>query len=144
VIVLDTTVLVYAVGAEHPLRGPCRSLISMIAEGRVAASTSVEVLREFAHVRARRSGRADAAELASDYARLLAPVLVCDADDLEAGLQLFRSHGRLGAFDAVLAAMAIRRGASGLVSADGGFDAIAGLSWLDPAAADFVTRLGPG
>ena len=27
-IVVDTTVLVYAVGAEHPLKEPCRKLIS--------------------------------------------------------------------------------------------------------------------
>lgn len=29
-IVLDATVLVYARGADHPLRGPCRELISML------------------------------------------------------------------------------------------------------------------
>lgn len=39
-IVLDTTVLVYATGAEHPLRAPCRLLIDMIAQGKVEATTT--------------------------------------------------------------------------------------------------------
>ena len=32
-IVLDTTVLVYATGAEHPLRSPCRALIEAVTAG---------------------------------------------------------------------------------------------------------------
>ena len=46
-IVLDTTVLVYAVGAEHPLREPNRRLIDAIATGRVDATTTAEVIQEF-------------------------------------------------------------------------------------------------
>ena len=56
-IVLDTTVLVYAKGAEHPLRAPCRELVERIAEGAVQATTSVEVIQEFVHIRARRFRR---------------------------------------------------------------------------------------
>ncbi len=41
--VLDTTVLVYTIGAGHPLREPCRELIGAIAAGRVQATTTVEV-----------------------------------------------------------------------------------------------------
>ena len=53
-IVLDTTVLVYAKGIDHPLRQPCRKLIDLIADGRIEATTTVEVIQEFVHVRARR------------------------------------------------------------------------------------------
>lgn len=52
-ILLDTTVLVYAVAFEHALREPCRALISAIGDGRIAATTTVEVLQESTHVRAR-------------------------------------------------------------------------------------------
>ena len=43
-IVLDTTVLVYSVGSDHPLRAPCRSLIEAIGDGEIAATTTVEVI----------------------------------------------------------------------------------------------------
>lgn len=44
-IVLDTTVLVYAKGAEHPLRDPCRDLVAAIADERIAATTTAEVIQ---------------------------------------------------------------------------------------------------
>ena len=46
-IVVDTTVLVYAVGADHPLREPCRAVVSGVESGRLTASTTIEVIQEF-------------------------------------------------------------------------------------------------
>jgi uncharacterized protein len=130
VIVLDTTVLAFAVGSDHPLADPARALLRAVGEGVVRATTTVEVIQEFAHVRARRRGRADAAALARDYATLLAPLITADADDLSAGLSLFEAWPRLGAFDAVLAAATRSRGADGLVSADRSFSGIDGVPFL--------------
>ena len=121
-IVLDTTVLVYAIGCDHPLREPCRDLIDSIAAGRVTATTTVEVLQEFTHVRARRRGREDAARLARDYLDVLAPLLVVGEQDLQEGLRLYERSERLGAFDAVLASAAGRADAAAIVSADSAFD----------------------
>jgi len=132
-IVLDTTVLVYAVGADHPLREPCRDLITAIAAGQLSATTTVEAVQEFTHVRARRRDREDAARLARDYLDLLAPLLVIGEDDLQEGLRLFTRSARLGAFDAVLAATASRANAAALVSADAAF-AEAGITHVIPDA----------
>ncbi|HEY1538248.1 MAG TPA: PIN domain-containing protein [Solirubrobacteraceae bacterium] len=139
-IVLDTTVLVYAVGMEHPLRDPCRDLIGMIASGRVSAITTVEVLQEFTHVRARRRDRAEAARLAHDYLALLGPLLVVGEDDLEEGLRIYARSDRLGAFDAVLAAAAGRAGADAIVSADAAF-AEADIAHVVPDVAGVASLL---
>jgi len=145
VILLDTTVLVYAKGREHPLRDPCRELIAAIAERRLQATTTVEVIQELVHVRARRRGRADAAALGRDYAELLSPLLSPTADDLNAGLALFERTEHLGAFDAVLAACATRSGTRALVSADPAFAGVAELTHVVPDERG-VGRLlsGPG
>lgn len=119
-IILDTGVLIYAVGEEHPLREPCRRLIAAQGDGRVDAATTVEVIREFAHVRARRRSRTDAAALARDYKTALT-LLVTQAEDLDLGLTLYEQHPTLGAFDAVLAAVALNRHATALISADRAF-----------------------
>jgi predicted nucleic acid-binding protein len=133
VIVLDTTVLVYAVGDSHPLREPCRDLVSRIGAGETSATTTVEAIQEFAQVRARRRGREDAALLAGRYAALLAPLLVVDADDLRAGIDLWRSTSGIGSFDAVLAAAVMRRQhLTALVSADRGFAQVPGLRIKTP------------
>ncbi len=141
-IVLDTTVLVYAKGAEHPLRGPCRDLVAAIAAGEVVATTTAEAIQEFVHVRARRRERSDAAALGRDYAELLSPLLPVAREHLERGLALFERSKRLGAFDAVLAAAALDAGATALVSADGGFAELAGLSHVAPDAPGVASLLG--
>ncbi len=87
-IILDTGVLIYAVGEEHPLREPCRRLIAAQGDGRVDAATTVEVIQEFAHVRARRRSREDATTLARSY-KTAFTLLVTQAEDLDLGLTLY-------------------------------------------------------
>jgi predicted nucleic acid-binding protein len=141
VIVVDTTVLVYAVGADHPLRDPCRSLIAAIGDGRIDAATTVEVIQEFAHVRAGRRGRHDASQLARQFAVLLSPLLQPGERDVADGLALFARSEALGAFDSVLAASTINdERATTLVSADGAFAGVDGLRAVDPRS-DEVARL---
>jgi uncharacterized protein len=145
VIAVDTTILVYAVGAEHPLREPCRAVVRAVGDGRLAATTTVEAIQEFTHVRARRRGRGDAAARSREYAVLLAPLLRPDGEDLARGLELFVEHEHLGAFDAVLAATVQRHERiTGLASADTAFGSLADFVHLDPAAPDFLARIGLG
>lgn len=144
-IVLDTTVLVYAVGSEHEYREPCRSLLAAVAAGALTATTTAEVVQEFAHVRGRRRGRDDAAAHAPDVVGLLAPLLAVDERVLREGLALWRVGERLGAFDAVLAAAAIVQGADALVSADRAFAEVRGLAHVLPTAQGVLELLGqPG
>lgn len=141
-ILLDTTILVYAVGTEHPLREPCRRIVRAVGDGLLVATTTVEVIQEFAHVRARRRGRVDARATASNFAALLAPLVQPDADDLELGLRLFAEHESIGAFDAVLAATVQRRAhLDALVSADTGLATITDLHVVDPANSDELDSL---
>ena len=142
-ILLDTTILVYAVGEPHPLREPCRRLLSAHGQGRVDATTTVEVIQEFAHVRARRRPRADAAALARSFAAAF-PLLSTIGDDLQVGLSLFEQFQELGAFDAVLVAVALNRRAEALVSADQAFRTTEHLlRWVDPATPAIERLLAP-
>jgi uncharacterized protein len=134
VIVVDTTVLVYAVGAEHPFREPCRRIVEQIREQRVTATTTVEVLQEFAHVRARRRNRSDAAAAAGEFLELLSPLLVVEERHLRTGLVLYQRSPRLGAFDAVLAAAALYVEADALVSANASFADVPELRHVVPDA----------
>jgi predicted nucleic acid-binding protein len=141
-IVLDTTVLVYAKGAGHPFRDPCRRLVEAITEGAIEATTSVEVIQEYVHVRARRRDRGDAASTGRDYAELLSPLLNVTREHLRQGLTLFERSDELGAFDAVLAAAATASGAACLVSADTAFTNIDDLNHVVPDAAGIAELLG--
>jgi hypothetical protein len=140
VIVLDTTILVYAVGGDHAYAAPCREVVRLLADGGVRATTTPEVIQELLHVRARRRGREDAARVARAYASLLSPLLVVHGEDLEAGLVLFASSA-LGAFDAVLAAAALRSGCELLLSADRAFATVPELPLASPADPGCLERV---
>jgi hypothetical protein len=141
VILVDTSVLVYAVGDVHALRTPCRQLVQLVADSTVAATTTVEAIQEFVHVRARRRSRPDAVALGRAYATLFAPLAQPGAADLAEGLELFEATPGLGAFDAVLAATATRVADGVLVSTDGAFRSVDALRVLDPADAAFIDDL---
>ncbi|MFI5003639.1 MAG: type II toxin-antitoxin system VapC family toxin [Solirubrobacterales bacterium] len=140
-ILLDTTVLVYAKGEAHPLRESCRELIAAITERRLDATTTVEVIQEFVHVRARRRDRTDAVALGRDYAALLSPLLSPTDKHVDHGLTLFQHTGGLGAFDAVLAAVAADTGVSALVSADTAFAGIQDLRHIVPNSSGVAALL---
>lgn len=128
-LLVDTNVLVYAVGDDHPLRSPARGLLGRVAGGDVAATTTIDVLQEFAHVRARRRSVADATELARHYLALFTPLITPDEADLDVGLRLFEQVEALGPFDAVLAAIALNRDhISAIATADRAFTDVSGLT----------------
>lgn len=141
-IVLDTTVLVYSVGADHPLRQPCRDLVRAISDRRIGATTTVEVIQELVHVRGKRRDRADAAAIGRDFADLLRPLLKVSDEDLVAGLSLYERIEGLGAFDCVLAAASARYGAAALVSADRAFSAAEDVRHVIPDAVGVAGLLG--
>ncbi len=132
-VLVDTTVLVYAVGTVHELREPCRQLLIAHARGAIEAATTIEVVQEFVHVRACRRDRHDATTLGRQYVDAL-HLIVQVPRDLELGLSLFEQHPRLGAFDAVLAAVALNRKIDALISADRAFSEIPDLHFMHPTS----------
>lgn len=94
-------------------------------------TTTVEVLQEFVHASGRRRPRAETAALARSYQQAF-DLLLAEPGDLTLGLELYDAHPRLGAFAAVLAAVALNRDLEALISADGDFAEVPGLRWLAP------------
>ena len=136
-IVVDSNVLLYAVGADHPVREPSRRLIEAIRAGTLVATTTIYVIQEFTHVAARRRPRRDAVELARRYAALFRPLLLPTEDDLGIALDLFARHERLDAFDVLLAASALANDAEALVSADTAFGSVPRLRHVIPGTPEF-------
>jgi uncharacterized protein len=130
VIALDTSVLVYSVGDEHPLRGPSRRVVEAIAAGKIRATTTIEVVQEFAHVRASAARVQTRPRSRGGLPTFSAPSYRFVSADLDRGLELFQKHERLGAFDSLLAAAALRTRADGLISGDAAFEAVPGLRYL--------------
>lgn len=140
----DTSIFVYALGGEHPYRGPCREIVRLAAAGDLQGEASADLLQELVHQRVRRTGdRLGAAKAARNVAALAwwHPV---EPNDVQRGLDLFETHDELDARDAVFAALAINRGIDAILAMDQAFDEIDGLERIDPADGRAVKSLiGP-
>jgi uncharacterized protein len=129
---IDTAVLMYAAGAEHPLREPCRRVMLAIGSGALAAVTSVEVVQELLHryiaIRRVDVGR----QLASDAMDTFAPVLPISHALMRRVPDLAVRYPALAARDLVHVATCVHEGITEIVSPDQAFDEVAELRRLDP------------
>ncbi|MEX2236240.1 MAG: PIN domain-containing protein [Dehalococcoidia bacterium] len=131
-IVLDTSILVYAVGGDDRHRHSCREVVAAIRDRKLAATTTFEVIQEFVHVRSRRRPRSDAVSYGREFVELLQPLIAVDGRSFEIGLNLYESEPASGAFDCMLAAAATVNGCEGLLSADTHFVRVTGLRHYHP------------
>jgi uncharacterized protein len=134
-VLLDTAVLVYAVGADHRYREPCRRLLAPDAVARYGAEASVQAIQELLHQRVRRTGDRSEAVAVAEAMAALCPVHDLTAADLRTGLRLFERVPQLHGRDALHAATAINRGIGTIVSPDPAFDGVPQLTRLDPIEA---------
>lgn len=132
-IFIDTTVLMYAAGGEHPLREPCRRIVEAIGSKRVDAATSTEVIQEILH-RGIAIRRVDASvDLANRTMDLFAPVLPITHALMRRVPDLVRRYPGLDARDLIHVATCIHEGIPAIVSADRGFDQVAEVRRIDPS-----------
>lgn len=128
---LDPSVLLLAVGAEHPLREPCRHVLEAAARGEIRLHLSVEGGQEFLFHRLRRGNLEDALRL-FDLVDDLVIWHPFDADVLHRARALMAT-GAVRGRDAVHAATALLGGFEAIISCDADFDRVEGLRRIDPA-----------
>ena len=137
---IDTAVLMYAAGAGHPLREPCRRIMLAIGSGALEAVTSVEVVQELLHrflaIRRIEIGT----QLASDAMDTFAPVLPISHALMRRVPTLASRYPKLAARDLVHVATCIHEGINEIVSPDRAFDQVSEIRRLDPV--ELAANLG--
>ena len=132
----DTNVFIYALGKDHPHRVACRRVVDLAGEGVLRGEASVELVQEFLHIRARRSGdRVEAVREAEAVASLCSLHDLTELD-LHLALSLFRRTEGIAARDALHAATALNRGIDAILSTDEDSDAVPGLERILPEDAE--------
>jgi uncharacterized protein len=131
---VDTTVLMYAAGSEHPLRDPCRQIVDSIGRGTIDATTSIEVIQEILHRGISIRKAAGSIDLATRTMDLFAPVLPISHALMRRVPDLARRYPNLDSRDVVHVATCVHEGITQIISADKEFDQVAELKRLDPLA----------
>jgi uncharacterized protein len=132
-VLVDTNVVLYALGGPHAYAEPCRRIVALAGEGRVRMEAPVDLVQEILHHRARRLGDRRQAAVEALAAAALCRLHAVEPRDVEEAAELFAGSSRLSARDAVFAAVALRHGLETILSADSDFDGHPGLRRLDPA-----------
>lgn len=129
---VDSNVLVYGSGADHPLRRPCIDVINRIAVDGAQCWSSAEVLQELLHVFLRRGEERRAEATIREVAILLGERVVA-VTTADVAWCLGRAlPARLQARDRIHLAVMARLQVSRIISADVAFDAVPGIQRLAP------------
>jgi len=134
VILVDTNVIMYAAGAEHPRKRPSVALLGRVARGEVEATIDAEVLQEILH-RYRAIGRWEDGRRVYDLARqLFRSVVPVTPEVLDRARKILDTDRRIMARDALHAAVVMSEGLEAVCSWDRDFDRIKGLVRREPDA----------
>lgn len=129
---VDSNILMYAAGAPHRHKEPCVRFLERVARGEEETAVDAEVLQEVLH-RYRSIGRWKEGRGVYDRARVLFPLVIpITAEVLDDSRTLLDKYADLSARDALHAAVVRVRGIREIVSFDGDFDGIEGVSRSEP------------
>ena len=131
-VLVDSSVALLALGADHPLKQPCRQLLNDLTTGKGRGYASVEMVQEVVHHRLRMTNNsAVAVQDGRDLASSLI-MLNFDHEVLDTSLRLVQQLPGVRGRDAVHVATAFTYGIEHIASADAAFDHIPGITRIAP------------
>jgi predicted nucleic acid-binding protein len=129
---IDSNIPMYAVGADHPFKGPCIALLRVVASGMLAAVTSVEVLQELLHRYTALGQREQAVRVVQSFMETVPDILPVTKEDVTAALALRLAHPTLQTRDVMHLATMRQNGIRVIITADRHFDTVPGIRRVDP------------
>lgn len=129
---LDTNVIMYARGKEHPLKAASEAVLRLYSSGAVDCNINVEVLQEILHSFQARGQITVGREVLQDAVAAFPDPLQVTREDVLRAAELLVRYPSLQARDAVHAAVVFQHRLEGIISTDRGFDIIDGLTRFDP------------
>ncbi|MEX1169357.1 MAG: type II toxin-antitoxin system VapC family toxin [Chloroflexota bacterium] len=129
---IDTAVVMYAGGGDHPLRDPSRRILASVADENLDGVISVEVIQEILHrfISLRRADMGIAQ--ANEAMDIFAPVLPITHSLMRRIPELAARYPTLQARDLVHVATCIHEGITDILSPDRAFDQVHEIRRIDP------------
>lgn len=129
---IDVNIVMYAAGGPHAHREPSARLLERIVHGEVEAVSDTEILQEVLYRFWRLNQIKVAVKMIDQVVQLIPALLPIEASDGILAASLLSQHPQIEPRDAVHAAVMLRHRITHLYSYDRHFDAIPGLTRLEP------------
>ena len=131
-ILVDSNILMYAAGADHPNKAPSVDFLGEVAEGKVKATVDAEVLQEILH-RYRALNRWGDGKFVYDMARRIFPsVIPITAAIVDRARMMLDDYEALMARDALHAAVVVTHEFDAICSYDQDFDRVPTVRRIEP------------
>jgi predicted nucleic acid-binding protein len=136
-ILIDANVFMYATGTDHPLKAPSLAVLELATEHQ-SFFTNAEVFQEILHrhISQRRWDAVKATFFFDQMELMESRIEPVFAADVLSAAELAGRYPNLSARDLIHVAIAVRAGATHIVSADAAFDGLAEVQRLDPLLID--------
>ena len=121
---IDTNIIMYAVGRDHAFKKPCRDILQKITYGEIEANIDVETLQELLYVYSSRGEKKKGLDVVEDILILFPHPLAIRKTEIEKAKDLMRKHAALTPRDAVHCAVAITCNLEGIISTDKDLDMV--------------------
>ena len=129
---VDANIVMYAVGAEHPYRGPCTESLDRIITEQLPALVSTEIHQEILH-RYMSLGLPDRARDISIKLETIIPMsLSVTMADIQRARKLGERYRNLNARDLIHVAVMLENGIPLILSTDTHFDQVSEVKRIDP------------
>lgn len=127
---IDTNILMYAVGSEHPLKHPSLRLLERVSQGEISAVTDTEVFQEVAYRYWSQRKWPIAVQVLRDYQSLFDEIYPIEKQQLNLYYDLLSNHDFLSPRDAIHVAVMRSHQLTYIYTTDQGFQKIPGLDVL--------------
>ncbi|MBI4598444.1 MAG: type II toxin-antitoxin system VapC family toxin [Candidatus Omnitrophica bacterium] len=129
---IDANIMMYAAGVEHPHKEASIQLMRQISSGAIEAVSNAEVLQELLYRYSKLRLIQEGVALVQQTVQTIMSILPVARLDVMVASELLTKHPQIEARDAVHAAIMFNHGVTHLYSYDRHFDAIPGLTRLEP------------
>ena len=129
---IDANIVIYAMGEPHAYKLSCQRVFSLVYEGRLEANIDTELLQEILHFYQRRNHLDFGLALFDRLVTLFPDPFPVSRERVVLARDMLARHRQVEARDALHAAVVLQEDLEGIISADRGFDSIAGLTRFDP------------
>lgn len=131
-ILIDTNVLMYSFGKDHPYRQASTQVLEDVASEELNANIDTEALQEILYVYSQRGERKWGLRVFDALLRVFPAPLPIAREETVIARTLMGGYASLHSRDAVHAAVVLNHGLEAIISADRAFDEISEIKRLDP------------
>jgi hypothetical protein len=129
---VDSNIIMYAVGTEHPYRSPCLDALDRIIRESLQAVVSSEIHQEILHRYLSIGLPEQAREISVKLETIIPATLPVTLADIHRVRKLAERYPALKARDLIHAAVMLENGLTRILSTDRHFDQLAEIERIDP------------